>query len=105
MILLIKFRSALSAAEVRRVMSERAPEFRALPGLLQKFYAYEPASGEYSGIYFWDSPASLRAFRESDLVRTIAGAYQVLGAPRVEVFDVVASLRAETLAPLVAPTA
>src|SRR5919197_293940 len=37
----VKFKSALSEEEVRRVMEERAPQFHALPGLLQKYYVRE----------------------------------------------------------------
>ena len=34
----VKFQSGLPDEAVRRVMKERAPRFRALPGLLQKYY-------------------------------------------------------------------
>jgi hypothetical protein len=40
-ILTVKFRSALSHEEVLSIMEERAPEFRALPGLVQKYYGHE----------------------------------------------------------------
>jgi heme-degrading monooxygenase HmoA len=90
----VKFRSGLSEEAVRRVMEERAPQFRALPGLLQKWYVREPATGEFSGVYVWDSDESLRAFRASDLARTIPAAYEVLAPPRVETFEVLFPLRA-----------
>ena len=91
----VKFTSRLSEQEVRRVMDDRAPQYRALPGLLQKYYVREPATGDLGGIYVWDSEASLRAFRESDLARTIGSAYQVVGQPRVETFEVLFPLRDE----------
>jgi hypothetical protein len=42
----VKFPSGLSEEGVRRTMEERAPQFRALPGLLQKYYGRERESGE-----------------------------------------------------------
>jgi hypothetical protein len=90
----VKFPSGLSEAEVRRTMEERAPQFRALPGLLQKYYGRERASGEFCGIYLWDSEESLAAFRASELARSIPAAYRVARPPRVELFDVLFPLRA-----------
>jgi len=49
-ILFVKFRSALPAEAVHATMEARAPSFRAQPGLVQKYYAHEPVSGEWSGI-------------------------------------------------------
>ncbi len=91
----VKLRSGLSDAEVRRIMEERAPQFRAIPGLLQKYYGREPESGAYAGIYIWDSEASMRAFLGTELRRTIPEAYQVVEPPRVEFFEVLFPLRAE----------
>ena len=41
----------------------------------------------------------MREFRGSDLARTIATAYQVEGAPTVDVFEVVSVLRAGVTLP------
>jgi hypothetical protein len=90
----VKFKSGISDAEVRRTMEERAPQFRALPGLLQKYYVREVGSGEHSGIYIWDGEESLRSFRSSELARSIPTAYQIVGQPRVETFEVLFPLRA-----------
>lgn len=89
----VKFKSGLSDAEVRQVMEERAPRFRALPGLVQKYYGHEKKTGEFTGIYLWDSEQSMREFQETDLARTIPAAYKVKGQPRIEIFDVVMPLR------------
>jgi heme-degrading monooxygenase HmoA len=91
----VKFKSALSEEEVRRVMEERIPQFHALRGLLQKYYVREPATGEISGIYLWDAEESLRAFRASELAQTIPSAYRVIGQPRIETFEVLFPLRQE----------
>lgn len=97
LILQVRFKSSLSLEEVTRVVEERAPDFRALAGLQQKYYIQDTSSGEYGGLYFWDSPESLAVYRESELRATIAEAYEVIGEPRVEVYRVLKSLREEWL--------
>jgi len=92
-ILSVKFKSALSYEDLMRVARERLPRFRALPGLIQKYYGREQSTGEYTGIYIWDSEQSLREYQDSELSRTIPEAYQVDGKPRIEVFEVPIILR------------
>ncbi|MHB1415615.1 MAG: YdhR family protein [Chloroflexota bacterium] len=91
----VKFKSDLSDKEVRRVMEERAPQYRATPGLIQKYYVRDPETGEYGGIYIWDSEESLRAFRQSELSRTISTVYRVTSPAQVETLEVVFPLRGE----------
>jgi heme-degrading monooxygenase HmoA len=92
-VLLVKFRSPLSLAEVRNVMNERIDQFRALAGLTQKYYLQDSVTGEYAGLYLWDSAEALAEFRDSELRSTIAQAYQAEGEPRIEVFSVIEILR------------
>jgi len=92
-VLLVRFRSRLPLPEVMRIVEERAPEFAALPGLRQKYYLEDAASGEIAGLYLWDSPEALAEYRQSELRATIAEAYQADGEPRVEVYRVVKALR------------
>lgn len=92
-VLSIKFKSALSYDEVLRVAEARLPDFQALPGLLQKYYGYERATDEFTGIYVWNTAEQVRAYRESELARSIPEAYQMLGAPRIELFDIPLTLR------------
>jgi hypothetical protein len=89
----IKFKSALSIDEVMRIAHERIDRFRAIPGLIQKYYFVEESTGEIGGIYLWDSMESLQAYRESDLAKTIAAAYKVEWQPRIEVLKVIETLR------------
>lgn len=89
----VKFKSGLTYEEVRRTMEERAPKFRAISGLVQKYYVREAETGEYAGIYFWESDEALDEFRNSDLARSIPAAYEVTGAPRVEILEVLFPLR------------
>jgi hypothetical protein len=89
----VKFKSALSDSDAKRIMEERAPSFRALPGLIQKYYGLEHETEEFTGIYLWDSEKSLREFRETELARTIPEAYKAVGKPRIEVFELLLTLR------------
>ena len=89
----VKFKSGLPDVEVRAMMENRAPQFRALQGLLQKYYGREGETGEHSGIYLWDGEESLRSFRSSELARSIPAAYRVVGQPRIETFEVLFPLR------------
>lgn len=95
-VFLAKFRTGLPFDEARRVVEERMDAFRALPGLLQKYYLRETATGEVAGLYFWESPEALSEFAQSELRATIAEAYEVEGEPRVEVFEIFDVLREES---------
>lgn len=92
-ILLVRLKSALSLEEVTKVLEERAPEFRALAGLQQKYYLQDATTGEYAGLYLWESPEALAEYRDSELRASIARAYQTEGEPRVEVYRVMKALR------------
>jgi heme-degrading monooxygenase HmoA len=93
LILLVKFKSRLSFAEVVQVIDRRAGEFRALKGLQQKYYLQDTVTKEYAGLYLWESREDFWAYRDSELRATIAKAYQTDGEPRIEVFDVIKPLR------------
>jgi heme-degrading monooxygenase HmoA len=90
----IKLKANLPKDELLRRAREREPQFKAISGLLQKYYVrIDPASGQYGGMYVWDSPESLMAFRDSDLARSIPGAYEIMEAPNIELMDVLFQLR------------
>lgn len=93
LMLLVRLKSALPLEEITKVLEERAPEFRALAGLQQKYYLYDAESGELAGLYLWDSAAALAEYRESELRASIASAYQAESEPRVEVYQVIKTLR------------
>jgi hypothetical protein len=50
-------------------------------GLIQKFYGVEKGTGEFTGIYLWDSEASIQEFQQSEPARTIPTAYKAQGRP------------------------
>lgn len=89
---IVRFRSAMSDEDVVRTYGERAPRYRALEGLRQKYYLRFD-TGEHGAVYVWDSRDALDAFRASELARTIPTAYQVRGEPDIQVAEVVMKLR------------
>ncbi len=92
----VKFKSALSPDEVKKMMEERLDQYRRMPGLLQKYYFLENETGEFGGIYVWDSMDSLKAFRQSELAKSIPTAYKAQGTPRIELLDVIEVLHSPT---------
>ena len=89
----IKFNSELSEEAILKIAKEREPQFKSIPGLLQKYYVKPGKSGQYGGVYVWDSKESLEAYRASDLASSIPIAYEIVDAPDVEIMDVLFRLR------------
>jgi heme-degrading monooxygenase HmoA len=92
---LVRFKSALSHEDVLELYAERAPRYRKLSGLLQKYYVRDRKTGEHGAVYLWDSMESMKEFEDSELSRTIAEAYKIVGEPRIEILDLVYILRPE----------
>ena len=92
----VRFKSDLTLEQVTAIVEERAPEFQALTGLKQKYYLQDVVSGEYAGIYVWESLEALEEFRESELRATIGKAYQAQAEPNIEVYRVFKVLRSGT---------
>lgn len=89
----VRMKSNLSHDELMSIMHERAPEFRALEGLEQKYYVHNPETGEYGGFYVWRSLDDVMEYRASDLAASIGAAYQAVAAPEVTVYEIVMPLR------------
>jgi len=98
-ILFVRIKTELDIVELERRMHERRPRFEEVPGLIQKVYGHDPATGDACGIYFFESREALGAFRESELAKTIPAAYEAVDTRR-EVFDVMFPLHAEKGPPL-----
>ncbi|MGD2123836.1 MAG: YdhR family protein [Gemmatimonadota bacterium] len=90
---IVKFKTALSENELLAIAHERAPRFRAIEGLVQKYYLRGEGEGEYAGVYLWDSKESQQAYAASDLAKSIPDAYKVVGSPVIEVGEVLFPLR------------
>ena len=93
LMLLVKFKSALSLEEVIKIADSRINEFRALKGLQQKYYLRDSATQEYAGLYLWESREDFLKYRDSELRKSIAKAYQAEGEPRIEVYSVFETLK------------
>jgi len=86
-VLFVRIQSDLAVDELERRLLERKPAFLKIPGLIQKIYGRDPATGDSCGIYFFEDHESLAAFRETELAKTILDAYEASDVRR-EVFDV-----------------
>jgi heme-degrading monooxygenase HmoA len=90
---IVKVKTALSEEEFLKRAREREPQFKAMPGIIQKYYLKLGSEGEYGGVYIWDSAESLKAFKESELAATIPQAYEAIEAPSIEIVDILFQLR------------
>ena len=93
-ILFVRVKSDLDREELERRLLERRPRFLEVPGLVQKVYGFDEATGDACGVYFFESREALDAFRESELARTIPEAYEAVDTRR-EVYEVLYPLRPE----------
>ena len=93
-ILFVRVKSQLDTKELDRRIIERRPRFLEVPGLVQKIYGRDQATGDVCGIYFFESQAALDAFRQSELAKTIPTAYEASDVRR-EVYDALYPLRPE----------
>jgi len=75
-ILFVRIKSNLDIEELERRAIERRPRFKEVPGLIQKFYARDEASGEVCGIYIFKDKKSVADYRDSELAKTIPSAYE-----------------------------
>lgn len=90
---IVRLKTKLSEEEMLKIAHEREPQFKAIPGLVQKYYIKLDTPGEFGGVYIWDSPESLQKFRQSELAATIAKAYQGVEPPSIEVAGILFQLR------------
>ena len=90
-ILFVRVRTDLDPEELDRRLRERMPRFRDVPGLVQKIYGQDPASGDVCGIYFFESESALASFRDSELAKTIPSAYEAVDV-RPEAYEVICPL-------------
>jgi hypothetical protein len=86
-ILFVRIKSGLDTEEFERRLVERRPRFREVPGLLQKIYGRDDATGDVCGIYFFESDEALAAFGDTELAQTIPMAYEAVDVRR-ETYDV-----------------
>jgi hypothetical protein len=93
-ILYVRIKSDLDPMDLERRSNERKPRFLEVPGLIQKIYGRDEATGDVCGLYFFENQQALNAFRETELAKTIPTAYEATDIRR-EVYDVLYPLRPE----------
>lgn len=93
-VLYVRIKSDLDPTELDRRLNERKSRFLEVPGLIQKIYGRDEATGEVCGIYFFENKETLAAFRDTELAKTIPSAYEATDVRR-EVYEVLYSLRPE----------
>jgi hypothetical protein len=91
-VLFVRIKSGLEFEELEQRLQARKPGFLEVPGLLQKIYGHDPASGDICGIYLFASREALEAYRDTELAKSIPQAYEATEVRR-EVFAVLDSLR------------
>ena len=93
LIQITKFETKLTEEEVVKRAKERSDRFRALPGLLQKYYIKLDNPKRFGAVYIWDSRESFEAYRTSDIAKTLPEAYQIVGKPDIELIEGLFALR------------
>jgi hypothetical protein len=93
-ILFVRVKSDVDLDELDRRMNERKSQFLEIPGLIQKIYGRDEATGDTCGIYFFESKEALAAFRDSKLAKSIPTAYEATDVRR-EVYEVLYPLKPE----------
>ena len=87
-VLSVKFNSTHNLEKLNRVCMADLETFRAVPGLVQKYYITENVTGAISGFYLFESKSARAAFWASDLARRIPVRYGIIpGTLRVEQYD------------------
>ncbi len=93
-ILFVRIKSDLPFEELERRAIGRRPRFKEVPGLVQKIYARNEATGDVCGIYFFKDKKSLTDYRDSELAKTIPSAYEATDV-RPEVYETMFPLFAD----------
>jgi putative monooxygenase ydhR len=98
-ILSVKFKSTLNPQKLIKACKDDLKTFRNVPGLLQKYYVAEEATGAISGFYIFENSDARTAFWNSELAKNIVTRYGVIPESlRVEEYEMVIVLKDVVLA-------
>lgn len=76
--------------ELREKARNRAESFyQNMPGLQTKAFVLNEETGEYGGLYIWDSKEKVEEFINSE---TFKGSRELFGTPEIKIFDLVAHI-------------
>jgi heme-degrading monooxygenase HmoA len=87
-VVLILFKSDLPKDKVIKNFEARADLYRAVPGLLQKYYIHDEVTGHFGGIHIFDSNESAEAFMTSDLAKSIGSTQKSHEPPTVRLLHI-----------------
>ena len=77
-VLSVKFKTTFSSEKLNTVIQEDLEAFRAIPGLIQKYYLLEESTGAISGVYLFETESDRATFWRSDLAKNIPTRYGVI---------------------------
>lgn len=89
----VQFESSLSEEEIMAVAKAREPGYAATPGLAQKFYLKLNKPNHFGGFLIWETREAMAASAKTELAKTIPSAYKVIGAPDVDIHELLFPLR------------
>lgn len=88
--ILFKLPLTTNWAEIRQIARNRAESFyQGLDGLSTKAFVLNEQTGEYGGLYIWESREQLDNFVNSE---TFKKSRELFGVPDIKIFDLLAHI-------------
>ncbi|MDQ4214017.1 YdhR family protein [Microbacterium capsulatum] len=88
----MRFATDLAEEELLRLSRESFPRFHTQPGLQQKYYVRDAATGLVGGVYLFDDEQAARDYVAGPIVAAVPHRFQVVGDVSVEVLEVTLTL-------------
>ena len=82
---LIKLRKGVDRNDVMVLYEKTAASWAANPDLIEKYYYFDPHTGEGGGVYFWPDRAAAEKWHGADYRQMVADTYG--SQPRMRIFD------------------
>ena len=92
-LLLFLFKSGLPMEEIEATSEKRANRYLQVNGLIQKYYVTDKLTGHVGGVFIFDSKENLTAFRDSELAKSTAVAYEFVEPPTTRVLEIAKVLK------------
>ena len=92
-LLIFLFKSGLPFEEITATSEKRADRYRKVQGLLQKYYVQDKATGHVGGVFLFDSKENLKTFKDSELAKSTAIAYNFVEPPTTRVLEIAKVLK------------
>ncbi|TQF69352.1 hypothetical protein FK531_11505 [Rhodococcus spelaei] len=84
----MRFETALDEAEQEKLSRAGLPKFRALEGLLQKYYVRNRDAGVVGGVYLFESKEAAQAYIDGPIVASVGERFRVVGDVEIELLEV-----------------